>query len=58
MKDITGLFYKQYVWLILAALCISLFLYSQYSGTRLFSGTATEQWKPQGPGTQNNIHHK
>ncbi|HKC68397.1 MAG TPA: hypothetical protein VKG26_09210 [Bacteroidia bacterium] len=48
----------QKVWIIIAILTIALYVYGELTATRLFAGTATEQWKPQGPNSQNSLHHK
>ena len=61
MNKITGLLQElktQKFWLVLIAGLLILFTYGELTATRLFAGTATEQWKPQGANSQNSIHHK
>lgn len=49
----------QKFWLIIALLFVAVFVFGEMTGRRLFAGTATEQWKPQGNNSQNNsLHHK
>ncbi|HXU26175.1 MAG TPA: hypothetical protein VN698_03005 [Bacteroidia bacterium] len=48
----------QKVWVVIAVIIIALYVYGELTATRLFAGTATEQWKPQGANSQNSLHHK
>ena len=49
---------SQKIWVIIVVLLIALYTYGELTATRLFAGTATEQWKPQGANSQNSLHHK
>jgi hypothetical protein len=48
----------QGLWMSLVGILLVLFLYGELTGTRLFNGTTTETWKPQGAGIHNSINHK
>lgn len=61
----------QKVWVIVIAILVSMFIYGEATSTRLFAGTKTENWKPEGTGPHsgsghgrwggshsNSIHHK
>ena len=58
LGDIVKTVKSQKVWLVLIGLLLVAFTYGELTATRLFAGTATEQWKPQGPNSQNSLHHK
>lgn len=58
MNFIKALFDKQYVWIALACIVVSLFIYGEVTATRFFGGATTQEWKPNGANSHNSLNHK
>jgi hypothetical protein len=63
LQYIKNLYAKQTAWLILVTIITALFVYAEFTGTRLFFSQQVDDWKPSnsrgGHGSSHsNIHHK